>query len=85
MTNFTSLKRKAYPVEKSLPKDAITTAKKLIDNAASQPDIIFFDLPGTLNSKGVVKTLAGMDYIFSPGQRRPGGFGKYLKVCHHAQ
>lgn len=63
---FTSLKRKAYPVEKSLPENAIATAGKLIDKAANQPDIIFFDLPGTLNSKGVVKTLAGMDYIFSP-------------------
>lgn len=63
---FTSLKRKAYPVEKSLPENAIATAGKLIDIAANQPDIIFFDLPGTLNSKGVVKTLAGMDYIFSP-------------------
>lgn len=63
---FTSLKRKAYPVEKSLPENAIPTAGKLIDNAANQPDIVFFDLPGTLNSKGVVKTLAGMDYIFSP-------------------
>ncbi|QGY45762.1 AAA family ATPase [Maribellus comscasis] len=63
---FTTLKRKAYPVEKSLPEDAIKTAETLIENATKQPDIIFFDLPGTLNSKGVVKTLAGMDYIFSP-------------------
>ena len=63
---FTSLKRKAYPVEKSLPENAIAIAGKLIDKAINPPDIIFFDLPGTLNSKGVVKTLAGMDYIFSP-------------------
>ena len=63
---FTSLKRKAYPVEKSLPENAIATAGKLIDKSSNQPDIIFFDLPGTLNSKGVVKTLAGMDFIFSP-------------------
>lgn len=63
---FTALKRKAYHVEKSLTEDAIKTADKLIEEAANQPDIIFFDLPGTLNSKGVVKTLGGMDYIFSP-------------------
>ncbi|WP_346856932.1 ParA family protein [uncultured Draconibacterium sp.] len=63
---FTALKRKAYMIEKSLPNDAITTAENLIEQAANQPDIIFFDLPGTLNSKGVVKTLAGMDFIFSP-------------------
>ena len=63
---FTALKRKAYLIEKSLPNDAIKTAENLIEQAAIQPDIIFFDPPGTLNSKGVIKTLGGMDYIFSP-------------------
>ncbi len=63
---FTALKRKAYQVEKSMPEDAIDVAENLIDGATIQPDIIFFDLPGTLNSRGVVKTLGGMDYIFSP-------------------
>ena len=27
---------------------------------------IFFDLPGTLNAAGVIKTLACMDYVFVP-------------------
>ena len=26
----------------------------------------FFDMPGTLKSNGVVKTLSQMDYIFAP-------------------
>jgi len=63
---FTALKRKAYLVEKSSTEEALETADRLIEEAQNQPDIIFFDLPGTLNSKGVVKTLGGMDYIFSP-------------------
>jgi len=29
-------------------------------------DFIFFDLPGTLNMAGVIKTLACMDYVFVP-------------------
>jgi cellulose biosynthesis protein BcsQ len=29
-------------------------------------DIIFFDLPGTLNNKGAVNTIAHMDYVFCP-------------------
>jgi cellulose biosynthesis protein BcsQ len=29
-------------------------------------DFIFFDLPGTMNIAGVIKTLACMDYIFVP-------------------
>lgn len=31
-----------------------------------ETDIVFFDLPGTVNSTGVLNTLANMDYIFSP-------------------
>jgi cellulose biosynthesis protein BcsQ len=63
---FTSLNMKAYRVEKSQPEEAISTAERIIGQADKKPDLIFFDLPGTLNSKGVVKTLASMDYIFSP-------------------
>ena len=29
-------------------------------------DLVFFDLPGTLNADGVVRTLAAMDYLFIP-------------------
>ncbi|SHE50770.1 Cellulose biosynthesis protein BcsQ [Mariniphaga anaerophila] len=63
---FTSLKRKAYSVVSSRPENAISKAEEIIEQAQIQPNIIFFDLPGTLNSKGVVKTLGGMDYIFAP-------------------
>ena len=31
-----------------------------------RPEIVFFDLPGTLKSDGVIKTLSQMDYIFTP-------------------
>ena len=31
-----------------------------------ETDIVFFDLPGTVNSTGVLNTLANMDYVFSP-------------------
>lgn len=31
-----------------------------------KPDVVFFDMPGTLKSNGVVKTLSQMDYIFAP-------------------
>jgi cellulose biosynthesis protein BcsQ len=61
---FTTLKKKAYPVEESKPVDAFKIAEAL--QQESDLDFIFFDLPGTLNSEGVVKTLATMDYIFVP-------------------
>ncbi|MDR1864165.1 MAG: ParA family protein [Bacteroidales bacterium] len=61
---FTTLKRKAYPVEECTAGDAVRVAEEL--QKAGNLDFIFFDLPGTLNSTGVVKTLALMDYIFAP-------------------
>ncbi len=63
---FTRLQRKAYAVVESSLEQTIANAQDLIEELVVQPDIIFFDLPGTLNSKGVIKTLAHMDYIFSP-------------------
>lgn len=61
---FTSIQKKAYLVEESTAVDAIKTAEQLQKD--NELDFIFFDLPGTLNSAGVVKTLATMDYIFAP-------------------
>jgi cellulose biosynthesis protein BcsQ len=61
---FTGLKKKAYPVEESTAVDAIQKAEELQNE--NDLDFIFFDLPGTVNSAGVVKTLAMMDYIFAP-------------------
>lgn len=61
---FTRLNKKMYPVVKSLPEKASETAKALLQKG--KYDIIFFDLPGTVNKEGVIYTLALMDYIFSP-------------------
>ena len=30
------------------------------------PDVIFFDLPGTINNAEIVNTVSRMDYIFTP-------------------
>jgi cellulose biosynthesis protein BcsQ len=63
---FRALDIKAYPVEESEAPDAISKAGALMEKEDKPLDIIFFDLPGTLNTTGVVKTLASMDYIFTP-------------------
>jgi cellulose biosynthesis protein BcsQ len=44
--------------------DAIAKAEQL--QTEEEFDFIFFDLSGTLNVAGVVKTLACMDYVFVP-------------------
>lgn len=63
---FREISKKAYPVIGSNPADALEDARQLIGQSREKIDIVFFDLPGTMNSKGVVKTLREMDYIFSP-------------------
>ena len=61
------LGRKTYPIENAPAPEAIKMAKKMIDEYPNEaPDIIFIDLPGTLNSEGVIQTMASLDYIFSP-------------------
>jgi cellulose biosynthesis protein BcsQ len=57
---------KAYIVKGSTAETAIQDAQDLMDKSEKEFDMIFFDLPGTLNSRGVVKTLAAMNYIFTP-------------------
>lgn len=63
---FRTLGNKAYPVEESTAMEAIRDAETLMGKTERPFDVIFFDLPGTLNSEGVIKTLATMDYIFTP-------------------
>lgn len=66
---FTRLGKKAYPVLCSSPEKAIATADEHIA-AGHVPDIVFFDLPGTVNSEG------GHGLHFHPHFRRQGGAGK---------
>lgn len=64
--HFRRVKKKAYPVVTSNAADALDDADKMLREEATKPDLVFFDLPGTLKSEGVVKTLSQMDYIFAP-------------------
>ena len=47
-------------------KEAIKTADEYLASAGSDYDVVFFDLPGTVNSEGVINSLSGVDYIFTP-------------------
>jgi cellulose biosynthesis protein BcsQ len=61
---FTGIKKNAYTVEGCALPDAVGRAEQL--QQEEDLDFIFFDLPGTMNAAGVLKTLACMDYIFVP-------------------
>lgn len=66
MKLYQSINKKAYPIINCKAEDALDTALKHISESTVEPDITFFDLPGTANTKGVLTTLRVMDYIFSP-------------------
>lgn len=63
---FSKLNKSVYPVEISTVADALRSAEKMTADYEMDFDIIFFDLPGTLNTPGFIETVSGMDYIFSP-------------------
>ena len=65
-SQFKTLGKKAYPVLCSSPDEAIQTADKYLASAGMDYDVVFFDLPGTVNSEGVINSLSGVDYIFTP-------------------
>ena len=53
---------KAYPIITSTPEAAAEIPGKL----EGDYDLIFFDLPGTVNSRGVFESVMNMDFIFTP-------------------
>jgi len=63
---FKALNKKAYPILCSKPEKAVDTADEFLETAGEKTDVIFFDLPGTVGNAGVLKSIANMDYIFTP-------------------
>lgn len=66
MNHFSALRKKSYPIICSKAEDAIAVAREFIANDSQEYDVLFFDLPGTVNTKGVIETLSSVDYIFAP-------------------
>ena len=63
---FKALNKTAYQVIISTPDKAISTAREFIASSSKRVDIILFDLPGTVQSQGVLTTLSCMDHVFVP-------------------
>jgi len=63
---FQSINKKAYPIIKCKADEALGSALEYVGQSPVHWNIIFFDLPGTANTKGVLTTLKAMDFIFSP-------------------
>ncbi|KAF5030744.1 Iron-sulfur cluster carrier protein [anaerobic digester metagenome] len=63
---FSTINKKAYPVLQSRADNALKDAEAYLQSSAVPVDMVFFDLPGTVNTPGFLNTLAGMHHIFSP-------------------
>ena len=63
---FTSINKKAYPVFQSKTDTVLEELEGYVANSALSPDVIFLDLPGTVNTAGILSTLANVHHIFSP-------------------
>ncbi|MDR1503763.1 MAG: ParA family protein [Prevotella sp.] len=65
MTQWENIRKKAYAVVDSTPADARDKIGELLE-ADPGLDIILVDLPGSLSSDGVFKTIINMDYVLTP-------------------
>ena len=66
VSQFSRLNKKAYPVITANPEDAKDVADNFLESSETPIDVVFFDLPGTVNAKGIFRSLINMDYIFTP-------------------
>ena len=61
--------KQAFLIMDSTPVDAVSQAEALSEKEPL--DLLFFDMPGTIQGKGILSTLAQMDYIFIPVSADP--------------
>lgn len=63
---FSDGSKSTYTILCSTADTAVETVREYMETNEPDTDFVFFDLPGTINNDGVVNTLSGMDYIFTP-------------------
>ena len=66
VAQFSGGSKSTYTILCSTADTAVETAREYLETNEPDTDFVFFDLPGTINNDGVVNTLSGMDYIFTP-------------------
>ena len=66
VNQFKTINKKAYPILASKPEDAIALADQLVKESTAFIDVVFFDLPGTVFSPGIINSMLNMDFIFCP-------------------
>ncbi len=65
MSQFEKTQRRAYPIVEATAESALDVINGAM-KANLDYDVIFVDLPGSISSKGVLKTIVHMDYVLTP-------------------
>lgn len=63
---FTTINKKAYPIMQHRSDSVLEAAHEFVNASVVPVDVVFFDLPGTVNTPGILKALAGIHHIFTP-------------------
>lgn len=63
---FITINKKAYEILQHRAESVLEKAQEYLDASVIPIDVVFFDLPGTVNTPGILKALAGMHHIFTP-------------------
>lgn len=66
MEQFGDTGKKAYNILTSTPENARKTACQFINRSEIGYDLVLFDLPGTVNTVGVLQSIINMDHVFTP-------------------
>lgn len=66
ISKYISVGTKAYPIITCSALNALEVLEETLSSCDEQIDLVLFDLAGSANIDGVVSTLIGMDYIFTP-------------------
>ena len=66
MVQYERIQKKAYPIINSTPEKARETADRFLADSEQHYDLVIVDVPGTVNSKGVFRTIINMDYVITP-------------------
>jgi cellulose biosynthesis protein BcsQ len=66
VAQFSELQKKVYPILTANPDEAKDAEDSFLETSDTTVDVVFFDLPGTVNAKGIFKSIINMDYIFTP-------------------
>lgn len=63
---FSTINKKAYPIIQHKAESVLEAALEFVNSSTIPIDVVFFDLPGTVNTPGILNALAGMHHIFTP-------------------